>query len=62
MDIDWYLSHDPTGNNGVLRMVNIFGFFIEGMGSVDQNTGAIARTHRPVGDRPSRDNSSHGIW
>ena len=41
MDIDWYLSHDPTGNNGVLRMVNIFGFFIEGMGNVDRTTGAI---------------------
>jgi hypothetical protein len=41
MDIDWYLSKDPTGNNGVLRMVNIFGFFIEGMGDVDRNTGAI---------------------
>jgi len=41
MDIDWYLSHDPTGNNGVLRLVNIFGFFIEGMGDVDRNTGEI---------------------
>lgn len=41
MDIDWYLSQDPTGNNGVLRMVNIFGFFIEGMGNVDRNTGVI---------------------
>ena len=41
MDIDWYLSQDPTGNNGVLRMVNIFGFFIEGMGDVDRNTGVI---------------------
>ena len=41
MDIDWYLSHDSTGNNGVLRMVNIFGFFIEGMGDVDRDTGAI---------------------
>jgi len=41
MDIDWYLSQDPTGNNGVLRMVNIFGFFIEGMGNVDRNTGAV---------------------
>ena len=41
MDIDWYLSQDPTGNNGVLRMVNIFGFFIEGMGDVDRTTGAI---------------------
>ncbi|MEO6223191.1 MAG: pilus assembly protein TadG-related protein [Vicinamibacterales bacterium] len=41
MDIDSYLSLDPTGNNGVLRMVNIFGFFIEGMGNIDRNTGAI---------------------
>jgi Flp pilus assembly protein TadG len=41
MDIDWYLRQDPTGNNGVLRMVNIFGFFIEGMGNVDRDTGAI---------------------
>jgi hypothetical protein len=41
MDIDWYLSQDPTGNNGVLRMVNIFGFFVEGMGNVNQTTGAI---------------------
>jgi len=41
MDIDSYLRSDPTGNNGVLRMVNIFGFFIEGMGDVDRDTGAI---------------------
>ena len=41
MDIDSYLSLDPTGTNGVLRMVNIYGFFIEGMGDVDRNTGAI---------------------
>lgn len=41
MDIDWYLRTDPTGNNGVVRMVNIYGFFIEGMGNVDRNTGAI---------------------
>ena len=41
MDIDWYLSQDPTGSNGVLRMVNIYGFFIEGMGNVDRDTGAI---------------------
>lgn len=47
MDIDWYLSNDPTGNNGVLRMVNIFGFFIEGMGDVDRTTGAI--TLKPNG-------------
>ena len=41
MDIDWYLRTDPTGNNGVVRMVNIYGFFIEGMGDVDRDTGAI---------------------
>jgi hypothetical protein len=41
MDIDHYLSLDPTGNNGVLRMVNIYGFFIEGVGDVDRRTGAI---------------------
>lgn len=42
MDIDWYLQRDPTGNNGVMRMVNIYGFFIEGMGDVDRTTGAIS--------------------
>ena len=26
---------DPTGANGVVRLVNIYGFFIEGMGDVD---------------------------
>jgi hypothetical protein len=41
MDIDAYLALDPTGNNGVLRMVNIYGFFIEGMGNVNRDTGAI---------------------
>ena len=41
MDIDWYLRTDPTGNNGVVRMVNIYGFFIEGMGNVDRTTGEI---------------------
>ena len=41
MDIDDYLSRNPTGQNGVLRMVNIFGFFIEGVGDVDRDTGAI---------------------
>jgi len=41
IDIDQYLAANPTGQNGVARMVNIFGFFIEGMGDVDKNTGAI---------------------
>lgn len=37
LDIDAYLAPDPTGANGIVRMVNIFGFFIEGMGDVDAN-------------------------
>ena len=41
MDIDDYLRRNPTGQNGVLRMTNIYGFFIEGPGDVDRNTGAI---------------------
>ena len=47
IDIDWFLSQDPTGSNGVLRLVNIFGFFIEGMGDVDDVTGTI--TLNPAG-------------
>jgi hypothetical protein len=35
IDINHYLAQDPTGATGVLKMVNIYGFFIEGMGSVD---------------------------
>ena len=41
MDIDNFLSQDPTGANGVVRMVNIYGFFVEGMGDVDLATGAM---------------------
>jgi Putative Flp pilus-assembly TadE/G-like len=41
IDIDDFLSQDPSGANGVLRMVNIYGFFIEGMGDVDAATGAM---------------------
>lgn len=35
IDINHYLAQDPTGATGVLKMVNIYGFFIEGMGDVD---------------------------
>ncbi len=35
MDIDSYLANNPTGSNGVVRLVNIYGFFIEGMGDVN---------------------------
>ena len=41
MDVDDYLSRNPTGSNGTARMVNIYGFFIEGMGDVDAVTGAM---------------------
>jgi Flp pilus assembly protein TadG len=41
IDIDNFLSQDPTGANGVLRLVNIFGFFIEGFGDVDANGNII---------------------
>ena len=35
MDVDDFLSRNPTGATGVVRLVNIFGFFIEGMGEVE---------------------------
>jgi hypothetical protein len=35
MDVDDYLSRNPTGSNGTVRLVNIYGFFIEGMGEVN---------------------------
>ena len=41
LDIDTYLSINPSGSGGIVRLVNIFGFFIEGMGDVDPKTGAI---------------------
>jgi hypothetical protein len=37
LDIDSYLAPDPTGANGIVKLVNIYGFFIEGMGDVDAN-------------------------
>jgi Flp pilus assembly protein TadG len=47
MDVDTYLSQNPTGSGGVVRIVNIFGFFIEGMGDYDEDTGDI--TLKPGG-------------
>jgi hypothetical protein len=41
MDIASYMAQNPNGSTPVLRMVNIYGFFIEGMGDVNPNTGAI---------------------
>jgi hypothetical protein len=37
LDIDSYLAPDPTGANGIVKLVNIYGFFVEGMGDVDVN-------------------------
>jgi hypothetical protein len=41
LDVNNFLSQDPNGANGVLRLVNIYGFFVEGMGDVDPDTGAM---------------------
>ena len=35
IDINFFMSQDPSGANGVLKLVNIYGFFIEGMGDVN---------------------------
>jgi hypothetical protein len=37
IDINHFMAQDPNGANGVLKLVNIYGFFIEGMGDVDAN-------------------------
>lgn len=37
IDIDHFLAQDPSGANGVLKLVNIYGFFIEGMGTANAN-------------------------
>jgi hypothetical protein len=42
MDISDYLSRNPTGSTGTVRLANIYGYFIEGMGDVDKNTGAMS--------------------
>jgi hypothetical protein len=47
MDIDDYLSRNPTGSTGTVRLANIYGYFIEGMGDVDKDTGVM--TLNPAG-------------
>lgn len=37
MDIDLFLAADPQGSTDSAKLVNIFGFFIEGMGRLDQD-------------------------
>lgn len=34
LDINDYMSRNPSGSGGVLKLVNIYGFFIEGMGDI----------------------------
>ena len=41
LDIDNFLAQDPSGANGVVRLVNIYGFFVEGTGDVNPSTGSI---------------------
>ena len=41
LDIDKYLAQNPTGSGGVISVVNIFGFFIEGMGDYNDTDGSI---------------------
>ena len=40
MNIDMYMAQDPNGSTPVIRMENIYGYFIEGMGDVSP-TGVI---------------------
>lgn len=35
MDINYFMAQNPSGANAVLKLVNIYGFFIEGMGNVN---------------------------
>jgi Flp pilus assembly protein TadG len=51
MDIDAYLAADPSGSGGALKIVNIFGFFIEGMGNVDANGNIIFDPSKPTGSK-----------
>jgi Flp pilus assembly protein TadG len=46
--IDAYLAADPTGSGGVVKLVNIFGFFIEGLGDIDQNGNITFNPNNPL--------------
>jgi Flp pilus assembly protein TadG len=41
VDVNKFFEQDPSGGGGVVRIVNMFGFFIEGMGDFNKTTGAI---------------------
>lgn len=51
MDIDRYLAADPSGSGGVVRIVNIFGFFIEGMGDLDRDGNIVFNPNDPMNPR-----------
>lgn len=51
MDIDAYLRADPSGSGGIVKIVNIFGFFIEGMGDYDRNGNLIFDPSSPMNPR-----------
>jgi Flp pilus assembly protein TadG len=51
MDINAYLSADPSGSGGVVKIVNIFGFFIEGLGDIDRNGNLIFDPNDPMNPR-----------
>jgi len=51
MDTNAYLAPDPSGSGGVVKIVNIFGFFIEGLGAVDANGNIIFDPSDPIDPR-----------
>jgi hypothetical protein len=51
MDINSYLAADPNGSGGVVKIVNIFGFFIEGFGDIDRNGNLTFDPSDPLNNR-----------
>jgi Flp pilus assembly protein TadG len=51
MDIDRYLAADPSGSGGIVKVVNIFGFFIEGMGDIAADGTVIFNPDDPMNNR-----------
>lgn len=51
MNIDAYLSVDPSGSGGVVKLVNILGFFIEGMGDIDADGNITFNPSDPLNNR-----------
>lgn len=51
MDIDSFLQRDPSGSTGVAKLVNIFGFFIEGLGDIGPAGEIIFDSSDPMNPR-----------